>query len=380
MVFTLKNVSKEAGRNLAALTMGLCASLPCLSPAQADPIDNNPMNQSLSEARTEEPLGFTQGSFVVAPIPFKNVLIGGGLALGGGYLFKMDDKSDTSILGFGAMRSENGSNAYGLGGTFAFHDNRWQLSATAAQAEAYYDLYIGTLPVPVRQTGDLFKATLLYGVTPEILLGGGFRYMDTALSYDSTAGGLPPLPESTLDLARLSLIGKWDTRDDTFSARAGHLLSGEIAYGDVLNVDGRDYQKATLSYSGYHPLGDLHSFAYNISACGASDQTPFFENCSLGGTDGFRGYSPTEFLDSALASAQIEYRHKLSARFGAVLFAGAGATGPSFNALDDGGMHYAGGLGLRFQLSKEFKAVFSVDVSINDREEDLLYIYVGHRF
>ncbi len=380
MISALKNLPRHIARHLGAQTVSLCAAMALMTPAHADPINSNPMNKSLEEARTDEPLGFTHGSFVVAPIPFKNVLIGAGLALGGGYLFKMDENSDTSILGLGAMRSENGSTAVGLGGNFAFHDNRWQVGASLGQAEAYYDLYISSLPVPVRQTGDLFNTTLLYGVTPEILLGGGFRYMDTTLSYDGTGSGLPPLPESTLELARFSLLGKWDTRDNSFSARTGHLLSGELSFGNVLNVDNRTYQKATLTYAGYHPLGDRHSLAYQIATCGASDQTPFFENCSLGGTDGFRGFSPTEYLDSAMASAQAEYRHQLSHRFGAVLFAGAGATGSSFSTLDDGGLRYAGGLGLRFQLSKKFKAVFSVDASINDRKEDLLYIYVGQRF
>jgi len=352
-----------------------------LTPAHADPLSNDMLNESLNDAREQEtPLGFGNGSVVVAPVPFKNVLIGAGLVLGGGYLFNIDEGSDTSIISLGAMKSDNGTNAYGLGGKFVWDENRWQVSASLGQAEGFYDLYIGGIPIPVRQTGDIANLSVLRGVTSELLFGAAMRYLDTTLGYDTSGTNLPPLPEGQLEVGTFSLLAKWDTRDDDFSARNGHLLDGALTYGQVLNAGGRDYKKLVLTYNHYLPIGDRNSIATRFASCATSKDTPFFDQCSLGGTDGFRGFSPTEFLNDALLSAQAEYRHQFSHRFSGVAFAGLGNTGSDFASIGDTDIRYAGGLGVRFQLSKKFKAVFSVDMSYNDRKEDLLYIYVGQRF
>lgn len=369
----------KAARSLPG---ALLSALLLTAPAHAaDPLADDFFQESIEDAASDQnPLGFRNGSVVGAPVPFKNVLIGGGLALGAAYLFNIDEGSDTSMIGLGALRSENGTNAYGLGGKLVWDENRWQVSASVGQAEAFYDLYVLGSPLPVRQTGDIANLSVLRGIRSDLLFGAGLRYLDTVISYDTSDIGLPPLPETTLRVALFSLLAKWDTRDDSFSARTGHRLDGILSFGRVLDGADRDYSKAVVRFDKYLPTGDRNSLAFRIASCATEEATPFFDKCSLGGTDAFRGFNPTEFLDQALLSAQVEYRHQLSNRFGLVAFAGAGNTASSFSALSDEKLRYAGGLGLRFQLSKKFKAVFSVDVSINDREEDLAYIYVGQRF
>ncbi|MFY0618219.1 BamA/TamA family outer membrane protein [Shimia sp.] len=379
---TLKSMICSGVRRLsgAAFVFAILTTY-AAQPAFADPLSGDTLNTTLDNAANDEnPLGFGQGSFVVAPVPFKNVLIGGGLVLGGGYLFNIDEGSDTSVIGIGGLRSENGTNAFGLGGKLVFDQNRWQLSASLGQAEGFYDLYVGGIPVPVRQTGDVFNLSVLRGVTSELLFGAGVRYLDTTLGYGGSGGGLPPLPESQLRVALFNLLAKWDTRDDSFSARSGNLLEGTLSYGEVLDSSTRTYQRAIVTYNHYLPVGAQNAVALRLAACTNSTSTPFFDKCSLGGTDAFRGFSPTEFLNDALLSAQLEYRQQIGSRFGAVLFAGAGNTAANFADLGDTDFRYAGGLGLRFQLSKKFKATLSLDASINDRDEDLLYIYVGQRF
>ncbi|MBO9472362.1 BamA/TamA family outer membrane protein [Shimia sp. R10_1] len=337
------------------------------------------MSSSLDSAAKEEVYGFREGSVVVAPIPFKNVLIGTGLVLGAGYLFQTDANSDTSIFGLAAMRSDNGSNAFGIGGSVALADNRWQVSVSAAEADVLYDLFVGQIPVPVRQTGKLIDGELLYGLNPDLRVGGGLRYLETTLGYGSASGG-PPLPEAELDLATLRLIAKWDTRNDTLSARDGHLLEADLIYGNVVSAEDRDYFKGSVAFTYHHSISERGTLAAHVVGCSVSDSAPFFSKCSLGGTDNFRGYSPAEFLNNALLSAQVEYRQDVTNRFGVVGFIGAGNAASSFTALGEQDLKYAGGLGVRYQLSEKFNAVISADVSLNDRNEDLLYIYVGQRF
>lgn len=337
---------------------------------------------TVTESVSHREYGFQSGSFVVAPIPFKDPTLGAGLALGAGYLFQMDAHSDTSVLGFGAMRSDNGSLAYGATGSFAWNNNKWQLGATLGQADLNYDLYSGNLAFPVNQTGVLFKSSLLYGVTPELAFGGEFRYLDTIVSSGG-GGGLPPIIGLDVDIEVVSLafLTKWDTRDDSLFPKFGHLMDLQIMGAQTLSAaNERRYSKAFVNFGLYRSLTDTTVLATQMSTCSASTNTPYFDKCSLGGTDAFRGFSATQYLDLRSLSAQIEIRQTLSNRFRGVVFAGAGMTGTDFGTLNAGGVHVAAGVGLRFKLSKKFDADFSVDVAYNDEDAKLVYIYVGQRF
>ena len=115
-------------------------------------------------------------------------------------------------------------------------------------------------------------------------------------------------------------------------------------------------------------------------ACHANQAAPFFDSCSLGTTDNFRGYVSTEFLDDALFSIQAEYRSGKAGRLGFVAFAGAGAVDSDIAKAFGGKYRAAAGLGLRIRLSKSFPLDYAVDLSVNERGEDLLYISVGQRF
>ncbi|WP_270729943.1 BamA/TamA family outer membrane protein [Shimia sp. Alg240-R146] len=337
------------------------------------------LTNQISKANADD-IGFSNGSVVVAPIPFRNELVGAGLALGLGYLLKTDEASDTSMIGVGALRSENGSEAFAATASFAFHENTWKLNLTAGQADMFYDLYIGNLKFPVNQDGTLINAELLHQAWQDTHIGGRLRYLDTNLAYDTSSPGLPALPLVNAELVSLSALLQWDTRDDTFSARSGHYLDVEVMHGELLNQSNSGYQKLTTRFNAYRALGPKNSVALRATACMASSSAPFFDKCSLGGTDGFRGYNPTRFLNSRLLSFQGELRHNFTDRLSGVAFAGIGFSGPSFDRLDNGGGQIAGGLGGRFQLSKKFKAMFSVDVARNEVGENTLYVYVGQRF
>ncbi|MEP2531038.1 BamA/TamA family outer membrane protein [Shimia sp.] len=329
----------------------------------------------------EDDYGLRTGSFMVAPIPFKNPTIGAGLALGGAYLFQFDAESDTSHFAIGGLRSDNGTNGYGLSGSLSWGANTWKLDATLAQAEAYYDLYVGGVPVGLKQDGSLFTATLLRGVSENVLVGGTLRYLETTVGLES-GGILPPgvVQDANLTLGNLGFVGQYDSRDDTLYPRSGYFVDFELLGGTTLEGSARDYARSFANMAGYWSLGEKTVVASQLSTCAATSDTPFFDQCALGGIDAFRGFSATQYYDTSSVSLQVELRQKFGSRFGAVAFAGAGMTGPDFSSLDAGGVHTAAGFGMRFQLTKKFETDFSVDVSFNDEDEQLVYIYVGQRF
>lgn len=150
--------------------------------------------------------------------------------------------------------------------------------------------------------------------------------------------------------------------------------------GEITGEVGSDYSKAVLQGSYFRPgfrAGDV--LGMTATGCLASDKAPFFDACSIGLTDGFRGFSVTEYIGESLISAQVEYRGRIGgSRFGYVAFAGAASVGGTQTS--SAGSHGAVGVGARYRLSKDFPVDFSVDATLNTDGEELYYIFVGQAF
>jgi outer membrane protein assembly factor BamA len=335
----------------------------------------------LTDASSNPNFGLRSGSLIVAPVPFSDPMIGNGLALGAGYFFKIDEGSDPSMLGVGYLRSDNGSEGYGLTFNLAFMDNRWSLGATYIGADIDYDLITSFGDVPINQTGELFKVKLMYGVTPDFHLGVSARYLESTIG--SSDPNFPNLPSSIqlpngFSATGIGLLADYSTVDDKIYPTSGFSLALSSTYNEPSGKFGEDYIKSILTYDTYFATSDTGVIAMRIVGCSAPGRVPFYDLCSLGGTDAFRGYNITQFLDNALLSTQVEYRKRLGNRIGIVAFGGVGAVGGAFDDLDDAGS--AVGLGLRYRVSRTFPVDFAVDGSVSDEGDSLLYISVGQRF
>ncbi|MDJ0992851.1 MAG: BamA/TamA family outer membrane protein [Dinoroseobacter sp.] len=350
--------------------------------SQTTELVTEPLERSVPED-PDEIIGFQNGNFVAVPVPFSSPGIGGGLALGGGYLFKLDPEARTSVVGIGALGTEKGSEAYAALANVAFGENKWLLNVLAGDADLRYDFILDRLTIPLKQEGELFNIGLAYGVTKNLSFGAKLRYLDTSVGVDlKNGGGLPPelLPDAKIELVNVSLTADWDRRDDTDYATDGFRLYGELMNGGDVENDERRYEKLFGNLDGFFAPRDRTVLAGRATACGASDDTPFFDKCSIGATDNFRGFNATRFLDNRTLTFQAEIRQRFTQRLGGVAFAGVGWSGEAVDELWDNGANSAAGLGLRYRVSRNFPVDFSVDVSRNDRGDDLVYIYVGQRW
>ena len=175
-------------------------------------------------------------------------------------------------------------------------------------------------------------------------------------------------------------MADWDRSDNSLYPTSGTRLSFTGYQSSELERGNREYSKAYVTFDLYHPLWSSGVLAGRLATCGASDRAPFFDTCSVGNTDGFRGFPATQYLGNRSASAQVEFRQRFGSRFGVVAFGGAALVGESYGTMTDNGTHSAAGLGLRYRLSRGFPVDFSVDGSVNNDGEKLVYIYVGQRF
>jgi outer membrane protein assembly factor BamA len=335
----------------------------------------------VSHQKSTEPIGFGNGSLVVAPIPFESPSLGSGLALGGAYLFKNDVLSDASSLGLGAFKTSNGSEGFGAGLNLSWDEGKWKLRFAAADADLNYDLYAGGVPFGVNQDIAGGVAELTYTPVNDYAYGLSVGYGEYTLKPRG-AGSLADdfLRDRDLEIVRISGFAAYDTRDDTFYPRDGAYASATLTNGIFVDGNRSDYLKGVVSAAGYWSVFSESVFAARAVACQANSAAPFFDSCSLGTTDNFRGFVSTEFLDEALFSVQAEYRTGRIGRLGLVAFAGAGAVDSEIAGAIGGDYKAAAGLGLRIRLSKSFPLGYAIDVSVNERGEDLLYISVGQRF
>ena len=368
------------------LSMALCLSTSA-SLAQplvhaSSPVGSAQKSQAGAAAKNEDnqtkEAGFANGSFVVVPIPINDPTFGAGLALGGGYLFKLDDSSDTSFIGLGAVGTDKGSYAAGLGGSFSWDSKRYSLSLLMAGADLTYDLFVLGKPIRVEQDGSAFQGEFRYGFSETLSAGFTASYLNTRVSG---LGGvdLPPqlADQSDLAIASLGLVAKRDTRDDSFYPTSGSNLDLALTYSEEVDGGNLSYTSARLSYGAFWSLGERSVLGVRASGCRVSESAPFYSNCLLGSE--IRGFSLFEFYGLEMVTAQAEYRGRLSDRFGFVAFAGGGDVKGSGTSTESG-FRYAGGLGARYRVSKDFGLDFSVDATMNDNGESYLYFYVGQFF
>lgn len=381
-----QTIGPVGGTKCAARALVSVCAIVTLGPgfASAQPValDETP---EMANATPAEKIGFSEGSFIVAPVPFQNPVLGAGLAIGGAYLFKNAEGADTSSLGFGYFRTENGSEGYGLGFDLQLGLSQWETSVLLGDIDLTYDLFIAGVAVPIRQTATGIRLIGGRNITDTVSVAAGLSYAETTvLGVDGSKLPLDLIPDANVQLTKLDFSAEYDTRDDTDYPTDGLFAKGQLALGYMAGVRDRSYEKGVASVAGYTPAFENGVFAWAANGCAASDNAPYFDACSLGGTDSFRGYGATEFIDRTLLSLQAEFRGRihgiLGDRLGYVVFAGAGGTGGTFGEIFDDDLKSAYGVGARFRLSRSFPVDYSIDVSRNDTGESLLYVTVGQRF
>lgn len=365
------------GPNLAVLATALvCIGGQCA--AQSGPFKNG---AAVPETETAEAVGVRNGSFIVAPIPFSSPSLGAGLALGGAYLFRADEGSNSSTVGFGAFKSDNDSEGYALGWDVNFGNGEWTTSFLLADANLNYDLYVAGFPIPVSQSLQGYTIGFARSISEQVEIGIGIGYGESEVQLRG-GGALPPILEAAtqLKLARLTFDVERDFRDDNFYPTTGSLSTGSLIYGRAVDNGELHYGKLVLTSNYYWPVTEKGVLAVRGSVCASTDEAPFFDSCALGGVDAFRGYVATEFIDNALLSAQVEYRGRLTNRLGFVAFAGIGSVGDDFGDALGNDLKVAVGIGARIRLSKTFPVDYAIDLSYNEAQESILYVSVGQRF
>ena len=103
------------------------------------------------------------------------------------------------------------------------------------------------------------------------------------------------------------------------------------------------------------------------------------DSCLLGSSKNLRGFEGGRYRDDTMVTMQVEYRKRLSSRWGAVAFGGIGQVAGSFGAFNRENIRTGAGFGVRWVASESHGVRLSVDLAWGDGDA-AAYFYVGESF
>jgi outer membrane protein assembly factor BamA len=380
------------GLMLAAFMISLVLSMG-VADATSKPGERGSKDGMLQVPVEDEEL--SQRDWLWLPIPSNSPATGFGLAALGAYLYRLDEESQTSMSGFGAYGSTNGSWAVGALQRANFGHGRWRLDLGMGYASVNYT-YFGQgndagdngLGLPITQKGWVIRPRAYRRIFENFYAGLQYRYLtsQTTIRFER-AGQLPAIPERPelpglqvdVDAGLLGLLLKYDSRNSEWTPTSGLLFDVQFDLGRKNLGNDFDYETLRLTFSHYIELKPNHVIAYNAHLCAASNDTPFFDICLYGSSNTLRGYEAGQYRDNAMVAIQAEYRWKFTKKFGLAVFAGVGAVASDIGDLGKEGWLPSAGVGLRYLVSEVFGVNIGADYAWGKNSE-AFYIRIGEAF
>jgi len=200
----------------------------------------------------------------------------------------------------------------------------------------------------------LAKRTLF----PHLYVGFGIRY-NKIYNLIADENGLL-ISSGTASTIRSTAVGyqlalMYDSRDNIINPKKGiyfklistihgEILNGEEDFG-LTRIDARYY---------FDPLKNKKStIAIQLVAHFSHGDAPLLEMARMGGTQIMRAYHRGRYHDRHLMAGQIEWRQRLSHRWGIVVFGGYGFVASSINSFSTDYLRTTLGIGARFLIDKK---------------------------
>lgn len=187
----------------------------------------------------------------------------------------------------------------------------------------------------------------------------------------------------------LGILLQFDNRDYLQSPSKGVFGELNIFNNTKLLGSSFNFWRIALNISNYTSLKEDFIIASNLMITHTSEGTPFFEMPYFGSPSRARGFQDRRFTDKNMYLFQSEFRYPIYKRLQGVAFGSISAVTPTFAKIFEDDLKGAGGVGLRFQLSKNFRTKIRLDYGVTkeitienepSRWKSALYITVNDAF
>lgn len=366
-------------------TLAVCSLMATSHAASAQdsgtPVEELKEQAEAASAATEQ---------LILPIPLSNPTLGTGLAVAIVRIYEPKNAGKPWITGAGAMYTSNDDRAIAGFHSMALDQDRFRFSVLGGYASLPLRFYgVGAdagdrgLAINIQQDVLGGRVEGLARVGHNFYAGVRFRVQNvkTRIRTDpdgSSAIDIPPVElRSTIVSAGPSII--LDRTDAPFNPRNGLLVEAHWMLGLPFLGSDFGHSAATASANLYRALNDRTGLAGRVSVCAAGREAPYYDLCNYGQSNDLRGYLNGQYRDRASWAAQVELRQHLWRRIGGVAFAGIGGIAPSLGRVGDTTLLPAGGVGLRYQLSKQYGINARVDLAFG-KNSHAIYFAVGEAF
>ena len=282
----------------------------------------------------------------------------------------------------GGLATENGTWMAFAGDSSHWYDERLQTLAAFAAGKLNLDFYgLGdasdSLDQPVSYELD-FSLALIQGnwkpkaKSPWSL---GLRYIYSKVEPKLDEDAVFPGLADRIDVAvsAPAAIVEYDSRDNLFTPTRG-------VYGESLYLLSREELGATEDFErfqqvlmGWVPLGKDWTLGMRGDYQWVSDGTPFFLRPYIK----LRGVAAMRYQGDEMASAEVEARWQVRARWSLVGAAGYGTAHTERDLFSSTRDVWSGAVGLRYQLARLFGMHAGFDVGFSDGET-AIYLQVGN--
>jgi hypothetical protein len=289
-----------------------------------------------------------------------------------------------NIAAVGGLRTENGTQ-----GVFGSHLGTWLDGKVRTQvALADFDVNLDFFGLGGNRTpgevglgysiaarGGVAGASYRIGESP-LWLGARYTRVNTGVTLDAPATGLPGVPASDFDLelGGLTPALTLDMRDNFFTPTRGWYVDLSVPiFRKGLGGD-RDFEKLDLTAIHFRPLGDSVFFSVRGTAKASSGGTPFYLRPYVS----LRGVQALRYQGERAAEVEGELRWQAHPRFSVVGFAGTGVARGG-TAIGDGDKTVvAAGAGVRYLLARKHGLHFGLDVAAGPDDKPIFYLVFGN--
>ncbi|MCF7752154.1 outer membrane protein assembly factor [Bacillus subtilis subsp. subtilis] len=283
------------------------------------------------------------------------------------------------IYGGGAMRTENGSNAYAVAASLHFDEDRWRYRGGVSKAS--FNLGFHTPGTRLPSTRIDYNVDGLASFQQgfrrlgdrDLFLGLAWIYMDMDIGFEvaSDRDRFPPRALATRS-SGLGLSLEYDTRDNPFTPSHGWL--GMIEGNVYLPGIGSDtaFQSYRGHAYGYWPWGRRLVVGGRADLRWANGGIPFYRLPYID----LRGIGSGRYQDTRAGVLETELRWNLTRRWALIGFVGAGRTWGRNNRFGEAASQVAKGAGVRYLIARQLGMHIGVDYAWGP-EDDTFYIQVG---
>ncbi|MBO9718518.1 MAG: BamA/TamA family outer membrane protein [Pseudoxanthomonas sp.] len=269
-----------------------------------------------------------------------------------------------NLFGAMAMKTENGSKAYGGGGILHFRDDTWRYKGGVAEADFNIDFYTGgrlqpetRVAVNLAGLGSSQQVSRRIG-DRELFVSAQWIYTDLDPRLKDT--GQRPLFDD-IDFRQVnSGIGlslEYDSRDNPFTPSRGYfLLAQGVAYLPAIGSD-LTFQTYRAYGYGHWPLGAKLVLGARADLRHAAGDVPFYRLPFID----LRGIASARYQDDSAGVLESELRWNFTSRWAGIGFLGAGRAWGTRSSFDQAYTAVSKGVGVRYQIARRIGLYVGAD-------------------